>query len=449
MRVFDLIDLCFRNLTRRKVRTLLTVTGVVVGTCAIVVMISLGIGMNEIMEQSLAQMGDLKMIQVYNYNSSSENIIDDAKVAEWKALPGVVVATPMYETWQLNIEFSAGSNRKYCTNSSIIGVYPEALQELGFELKEGDYFLNSNKDTLSVVVGEKWGYDFYNTRGNDSNRYVDESMLDANGNPKPPFVDVMKDKIDATLVVGGEDAKQIKKKVLVCGKIKEDYSKGYQTSRGVFMDIKELKRLEEEYRKLGNEKKKKDTGYQTVSIKVEDIKYIEDVEKVIKEDGFETSSLESIRKPLEEQARQQQAVLGGLGGISLFVAAIGITNTMIMSIYERTREIGVMKALGCYVRDIRKIFLLEAGTIGFVGGVTGVIISYGISFLINHFGLQAGGNTNMMVGDMASMGAKTSIIPLWLVVLAIVFSTLIGLISGYYPANRAVKISALEAIRGE
>ena len=68
MKLMDLIDLCFRNLTRRKVRTLLTVVGVVVGTCAIVVMISLGIGMKESQEQALSEMGDLKLIQVYNYN---------------------------------------------------------------------------------------------------------------------------------------------------------------------------------------------------------------------------------------------------------------------------------------------------------------------------------------------------------------------------------------------
>ena len=65
--------------------------------------------------------------------------------------------------------------------------------------------------------------------------------------------------------------------------------------------------------------------------------------------GYSTSSMESIREPMEKEARQKQMMLGGLGAISLFVAALGITNTMIMSISERTREIGIMKSLGCYV----------------------------------------------------------------------------------------------------
>lgn len=449
MKVWDLIDLCLRNLTRRKVRTLLTVIGVVVGTCAIVVMISLGIGMKEIQQQALAQMGDLKMIQVYHYNSGSSNIIDDAKIAQWKQLEGVTLATPMYEANNLSALFSSGSNDKYQTSTNIIGVYPEALEQLGYELKEGNYFVNTRPDTLAIVVGEKWGYDFYNTKASGMNAYVDESMLDQNGKPKQPFVDTMKDKIQATFTSNTNAEKRLKKKVLVCGKVKEDFSKGYYTSRGVFMDITVLKRLEEEVRRLGNEKKPVNKGYQNVSIKVSDIRYIEQVEKVIKEDGFETGSLESIRKPMEQQAKQQQAVLGGLGAISLFVAAIGITNTMIMSIYERTKEIGVMKALGCYVKDIRTIFLLEAGIIGFVGGVIGIIISYGISYVINRFGISIGGGTNVFFGEMATMTAKTSVIPVWLIFAALVFSTLIGLISGYYPANRAVKISALEAIRGD
>ena len=69
----------------------------------------------------------------------------------------------------------------------------------------------------------------------------------------------------------------------------------------------------------------------------------------------------------------------------LFVAAIGIANTMMMSIYERTKEIGVIKVLGCAMGNIRSMFLIEAGFIGFVGGVAGVILSYGVSFLINKF----------------------------------------------------------------
>ena len=142
-------------------------------------------------------------------------------------------------------------------------------------------------------------------------------------------------------------------------------------------------------------------------------------------------------------------ILGSLGGISLLVAAMGITNTMIMSIYERTREIGIMKVLGCVVGDIRTVFLLEAGLIGLGGGAIGVLLSYAISFVLNMLG--SGGLGSLLGGMYYGGGDATriSVIPIWLVGLALVFSTLIGLISGFSPANRAVKISALEAIKHE
>ncbi len=450
MKLMDLIDLCFRNLTRRKVRTLLTVVGVVVGTCAIVVMISLGIGMKESQEQALSEMGDLKLIQVYNYNSGTKNILNDATIEKWKGLKGVVTATPIYESGDLNLLISVGNKDRYQMTPDIVGVYPDALEELGYQIKEGQFFskTGAGKDVIPIVVGEQWGYAFEDIHASPQNRYIMEGDVDQNGNPKKPFVNVMKDKITLTLTSNQDETKKLKKKILVCGRLKKDNAKDYRTAQGVFMDINVLKKLKEEYRRFDNGKKEADKGYQMAYVKVEDIKYIEEVEKVIKEDGFDTSSMESIRKPMEQQAKQQQAVLGGLGAISLFVAAIGITNTMIMSIYERTREIGVMKALGCYVRDIRTIFLLEAGTIGFFGGVIGILLSYGLSFIINKFGFSLGGVGEMITEGVTS-GGQTSIIPLWLVALALIFSTFIGLISGYYPANRAVKISALEAIRGD
>lgn len=143
-----------------------------------------------------------------------------------------------------------------------------------------------------------------------------------------------------------------------------------------------------------------------------------------------------------------QAVLGGIGAISLLVAALGITNTMIMSIYERTREIGVMKVLGCLLTDIRQLFLWEAGIIGFTGGITGLLLSIGASLLLNRFGGSLGG---FLGGGSGPDGQPLpiSVIPLWLSCSSVGFATLVGLVSGFAPANRAMKLSALEAIRSE
>ncbi|MFA7463280.1 MAG: FtsX-like permease family protein, partial [Anaerovoracaceae bacterium] len=137
---------------------------------------------------------------------------------------------------------------------------------------------------------------------------------------------------------------------------------------------------------------------------------------------------------------------GGIGAISLLVAALGIANTMIMSIYERTKEIGVMKVIGANLRDIRKMFLLEAGMIGFLGGLVGLVFSYAISLMLNTVLLPF---MQSFLGSMGSNGSVVSVIPFWVSGSALLFATFIGLASGYYPAQRAMNLSALEGLKNE
>ncbi len=176
-------------------------------------------------------------------------------------------------------------------------------------------------------------------------------------------------------------------------------------------------------------------------VKVEDIDKVQRVQEQIQEMGYNAHSLNDMLESMQDTASTLQAVLGGIGAVSLLVAALGITNTMIMSIYERTREIGIMKVIGAALTDIRRLFLLEAGIIGLSGGILGIGISYGGSYLLNR--------ANIPILGMGMMGTKISIIPLWLALATICFSTLVGLLSGFYPARRAMKLSALEAIKTE
>ena len=181
------------------------------------------------------------------------------------------------------------------------------------------------------------------------------------------------------------------------------------------------------------------------------MKQVEPVETEIRRMGFQTNSMESIRKPMEKDARQKQMMLGGLGAISLLVAAIGIANTMIMSITERTREIGILKALGCFLSDIKKEFLLEAAAIGFIGGSAGILLSLLISRIMNYVSQNAGLGDSLTggagLGDPSGASAVMSVIPPWLALFALLFSVFIGVAAGYYPSNKAVKISALEAMK--
>ncbi len=165
------------------------------------------------------------------------------------------------------------------------------------------------------------------------------------------------------------------------------------------------------------------------------------VQAIINDMGYQTNASAEWIESEQKTMGYVQAVLGGIGAVSLFVAAIGITNTMMMSIYERTKEIGVMKVLGCDLRNIRTLFLMEAGFIGFIGGIIGLILSFTISMVINKVAAGA--------GDMMGLSSSISYIPFWLVLISLIFAVLVGMAAGFFPALRAMKLSPLAAIHNE
>jgi ABC-type antimicrobial peptide transport system permease subunit len=180
--------------------------------------------------------------------------------------------------------------------------------------------------------------------------------------------------------------------------------------------------------------------YSSIVVNVDDADNVESVTKDIQDMGFHAESNKELLQSAQNSLQIVELVLGGIGMVAFLVAAIGIANTMMMSTYERTKEIGIMKVLGCDMRDIQKLFLAEAGFIGFLGGVVGVGLTYGISVVINY-----------VVRSMmeSSMSGNISVIPWWLAAAAIAFSTVMGMIAGYFPARRAMKLSPLAAIRTE
>ena len=173
----------------------------------------------------------------------------------------------------------------------------------------------------------------------------------------------------------------------------------YGGTEGIIMNIADMKRLEEEYKKLsknsgmgggsvvmyGGSSGTKVKGYDQVYVKVDDVNHVGAVEQMIKDIGYQTSSMTQYREDMQKQVASGQMMLGGLAAVSLLVAALNIANTMTMAIYERTKEIGVMKVLGCKLSKIRQMFLIESGTIGFIGGVIGCLFSVLISFVLNNF----------------------------------------------------------------
>lgn len=472
MRLFDLISMTMRNLLRRKARTLLTMTGVIVGTCAIVVMISLGLAMTQSMEESLAQMGDLTQITIENYGANQDSPkLNDEMLTQISKLDGVVAVTPFWDLPYMNMRIVSGRKDRYVMDLyNVKGVYSDALPYFGYQTKEGELVHpTNNKKTATILFGSESAYQFYDSKRSWRNNRVNPTP-DETGKMPDPFVNPMHDKMELQLVSNEYDEnsqpkyRTITREVEVTGILEGNNSVGWETIYYCFMDVKDAKALYEEYKRVNKIKEDKERNYGNdpsvyteVKVKVKDIDTVSQVDEAIKQLGFNTYSLDSVREPMQKQMQQQQLFLGSLAAISLLVAAIGITNTMIMSIYERTREIGVMKVLGCKIGDIRAVFLMEAGVIGFCGGLMGVGVSIVISKLLNYLAMNGGlgsdGNSFLggMMGGFGMMGggSRLSIIPVWLMLAAIGFATIIGLVAGFYPANRAVKISALEAIKHE
>ena len=377
MKISDLLTLSLNNLKRRKGRTILTVLGVFIGTCSIIMMLSIGVALNKSIDDMMQGIGDLTLIEVYNWggsaNGGSVDPMTDEVIDGWDAMPNVVVATPVYQFNSFSVNLVSGNNDKYQTYATIQGIRKKAMPIYGYELEEGR-FPNEKDKEYAVLAGQYLGYKFTNTSKRDNN-YVDRYDVDENGNPPKPFVDVQKDTIKLKTEGYDENVKNIEKEINVVGVMKEDGSK-YETLYGLVMDIDDVIALEEEYNKANNIKStnSKKRAYTNAIVKVDDIENVDRVVKSIEDMGYSTWSATSYRNEMKKQTQLIQLILGGLGSIAMVVSAISIANTMTMAIYERTKEIGVMKVLGCELGDIKKMFLTEAAGIGFLGGAIGLIV---------------------------------------------------------------------------
>ena len=434
MNKLDLILMGIKNLWRRKLRTSLTVLGVVIGTSSIIVMLSLGFGLTEFFEQQISQWGSLTTINVHKkwvdpmQPGQKEVDLDNKAIEAFKLIPNVDAVSPMLET------YGAVINGKYIAQVPIRGMDSSAMEAFGFEAAEGR-LLNDN-DELGVVFGSGMAQNFW-----DPNARI----------WREPKINLMKDRMSITLnpnygykMPGQKEVTYKEYKIKSIGVLTEG---NWETSYGIYMPINDVQKMIKEKEKAENQRPQPGSSsseFNRIDIKVNDIDNVAKIQDTIKEMGFEAYSLNDQLEFMKEQATMIQAVLGGIGGVSLLVAAIGITNTMIMSIYERTREIGVMKVIGASLKNIRNLFLFESAIIGLSGGIFGVGFSYLLSYLINKFGAQSFGESLGMYG-----ATKISVIPIWLVFIAMGFSILIGIVSGYFPARRAMKLSALDAIRSE
>jgi len=467
----DVLLMAVKNLMKRKLRTFLTALGVIVGSLCIVIVISISIGINRNMEQQLDNFGDVTVITINNWNayygnSKNEDILDDEALKEISALKGVEIATPVMEMY-----FYVKSGR-YTNQINIRGLRPDAMEKLGYKAAEGR--LLTTEDTLELVFPQNVVDSFINPndRSRPGGMYyggmyfggVDTYDLDGFSGEKEkpkPLVDVFNDRMtmsfDYMYIQKPDpnytpDVKPPKPYTVTCVGILGEGT-NWELSYYTVMNIDELKKIKVEYDKwqkamYGIRGAQTTYGYERAMVKCKDAKSVKGVSDAINRDytfSYVYSPTEWVDQ-IKEMLTSLQMTLSVLGGFSLLIATIGIANTMFASVYERTREIGVMKVIGATLRDIRRLFLLESAIIGLVGGLVGIGVSFAASMLINKYGISFFTQMTDMYGEGSS---QISYIPGWLCLLSLGVTALIGLISGYFPARYATKLSALTAIRTE
>ncbi|HEX5840573.1 MAG TPA: ABC transporter permease [Anaerolineales bacterium] len=443
MKPLDLIRLIFGNLSRRKARVALTAIGVIIGTTAVVILVSLAIGLQRNANEQLYGIGDLSLIQVSSamggggmiymegpgmrgdagQSTDSPPLLTREALDQIHAIPGVeaVIAQDFFYS-AMTIKF-----QRLEGGAGIRGVGAADLADLGMEAQQGTTALKRG----GIVIGSQIATNLFDPRLRP-------------GQEPPPPPDLYDQQLQIVAIKWDAEGKEIRKNLSlrVTGVLAQS---GNDVDWTIFMPLEEVRLLNEWANGIKINYNR--DGYNQVVVKVSDPREALDISQQITDMGFQAFSPQSFVESINSFYRLLQFVFGGVGAIALLVAAIGIANTMTMSILERTREIGLMKAVGATNRDVLAIFLGEAAGIGFLGGLGGVIIGWLAGQALNVIAIvYLAGQAGQQGGAPPSVAVYT---PYWLPLFALIFSTIIGMISGLYPALRAATMIPVLALKYE
>ncbi len=412
--------LCITNMKKRGIRTFLTILGVVIGVISIVSLISIGIGAKDLIMQDFG--GDtLRRIEVSSVEQSNrkDKMLTDDFISELSELDHVEVVYPVLSVsaW---MEF--GSYEGYAEIMGVPKSYMETLSLADGELPGG----NGVRPDLVIASGAR---DWF------ANKQTGANVGELEEEDKPVFVG---QRISTSFDFSVENPD--KYNFAICGMVDNPYD------YGTYCDIDALKLFLKRYSGdtiIGQPVNQdgenyKDWIYQKAYVLVEDTEYVDSVIEKINQRGFQTYSEKEYADSMNRMLKIAQIVLAGVGMIALLVAVIGISNTMMTAVYDRIKEIGILKVLGCDPDELLYLFLLESGILGAIGGVIGVLISY----VITYFGIN---KIAVKVMELEK-GENLAVIPWWLAVSAIVFAIVLGILAGYFPAKWAAKLKPIEAV---
>jgi putative ABC transport system permease protein len=423
MTLRDLLRTSFGNLGRHPVRTVLSAVGVTVGILTIVTMVSLGVGVQKEITDQFKNAG-LETINIYPvteersaYTAFAEPqrtvLITPDIVEKMRARDDVVEVRPIvYVPSGAKVYLELGdeelSVRAYVGDSTwgMSDPFTEpprllAGRELAID-SEGELL-------LSAEALESLGYEEQSEWEDLVGREVHLVLKAPRGETASfPFIVVgVQESMYWGANIGVSDAVALK---------------------SWWYDDPDI---------LGHE------GYDRLRIRAASLNDATQIVAELEGHGFEVESLRMILDNMNRALVVLQTMLGSIGTLALLVASIGIANTMVMAVYERTREIGILKAIGASPGDIRRLFVAESSFIGLVGGVAGTILGWLLGLGLNRLILA------ILRWQEIAVRGTFFVVNGWLVVLALAFATVVGLLSGLYPASRAARLDPIEALRYE
>jgi putative ABC transport system permease protein len=461
MKLYDSTELALRNLRESLLRNSLTTIGISVGVASLVAMLSLGIGLQQMAGRRLQKSGLFDTVVVTSrrdlrsYNREQEEngpapaespVLDEAARQKIEQLPNVLEAYPDIRfITQLQFE-----DKPHL--STVAGLPTSAQKNDAFEGMQGTYF--SSENAPEAILQKAFAEELL---GRVPKAGADEVKVAELAKPLLGKELTMQ-YAERTASPGGQSGNgesstgaaysvtshQQKLTIVGVADLDPDSMRGPSRAR-VFIPLKlaeslhvvQPNDLRDTTRMLGNS-----AAYTTVSVRVKSPKDIPTIEDAVKKMGFNTFSIIDATRSLQQFFAVLDLFLGIFGSLALAVASIGIVNTLVMAILERRREIGIMKALGASDRDVKGLFFAEAGAMGIIGGLVGVALGWTIGHAINI-------GTNIYLKRLHFPPEQIWSVPWWLVVFAIVFSVIISLLSGLYPASRAAKLDPVQALRYE
>ncbi len=450
MKYRDLSDLALRNLREAILRNALTTLGVAVGVASLVAMLSLGVGLQQLASKRLSQSGLFDTILVTTKNTfrgmgrpqrEAESTkpprpLDEDARHEFEKLPNVIEVYPQVRFYT-EVRFN---DKPYAT---VVAGMPDSSRNSGaFDGMQGNFFSSGTADEaiLQIEFAKELSSNAGSLIGQFLTlRYAERQAIPAAGG------DASSNAADAG---GGFSVVPKELRLKIVGVVETEPAAGYGGigNARLLMPLDTASTLRaaqvNDLRDVVRGSSSTKVTYPSLSVRAKSPSQVEALEATIKDLGFNAFSLLDASKSLRTFFSVFDLLLGIFGSLALAVATLGIVNTLVMAILERRREIGVLKALGAADSDVQQLFFVEAGVMGFFGGVFGVAFGWLIGRAIT-FG------TNVYLKRQSLNPIDLSSVPGWLVILALVFAVVVSLMAGLYPASRAAKLNPVDALRYE